>query len=386
MTGFLLSNKKNECFGCSACKQACPKNAIRMKKDTEGFLYPEIRKDLCIDCKKCHAVCAAENMPIKNQPWQAFAGYSIESEKRRSSASGGAFYAITKAAVTDAVVFGVEWSSRSLAKHAKATADTAYERFHKSKYIQSEMGTAYIEAKEELSKGKFVIFTGTPCQIAGLKTFLGKEYDNLLCVDLVCHGVPSGDVLEHYFVDNESKSKSIEGIDFRYKKCQNGKWESKYAVLHYNTGKKKIVDYDSSGFLRGFACGLFFRPSCSTCPFACQERVSDLTIGDAWGIEKSKPLLNPHQGVSLILVNTEKGKIWADRMAQSMELTEVDLQIAVGGNARLKEPDKGHGSRDDFFRNIENESFERLVEHYIPRTPFVKKVGHSLKNKLLGKR
>lgn len=383
MKGFLVSGEKNECYGCGACMQTCPVKAITMEEDDEGFLYPFINNNLCISCNKCHSVCPIEANLTLNKPMQAHVGFCVSIDKRRKSASGGAFYAITKVSTPDTTVFGVEWKSRSSARHEKRDVDTAYERFSKSKYVQSDIGNSYIETKQELLMGKSVVFTGTPCQIAGLKTFLGKDYENLLCVDLVCHGVPSGKVLECYINDNEGKEK-IEGIDFRHKVYKKGEWQSKCAVLKYKSGKRKVVDYDTSGFLRGFACGLFFRPSCATCQFACQERVSDLTIGDAWGIEKIRPEMNPHEGISLILVNGEKGDSWRKKMESFMQMEEVDFDILVEGNARLREPDRGHSKRKEFFENLCNTSFEKLVQMYIPRISYIRKIGHLIKKYLLG--
>ena len=150
-------------------------------------------------------------------------------------------------------------------------------------------------------------------------------------------------------------------------------------MLHYRNGKERIVDYDKSGYLRGFANGLFFRPSCSVCPFACDKRISDLTIGDAWGIEKEKLNLNPHQGVSLILVNNNKGEQWMERVQKVMVLYKVSTQQMVSENGRLKCPDKGHINRQDFFNRYVDEDFEKLVQDLIPRISLGRKIGHKIK-------
>lgn len=382
MIGYLNTKNKEECFGCGACYQICSRKAIKMEIDNEGFLYPIINDDLCIKCDLCHRVCPVENENNMKKSEKALVGFNKIDGVRNFSASGGAFHAITKCFEDNAIIYGAEWKERSCVCHSAELAKSAYERFSKSKYIQSEIGQSYIDIKKYLLEGQKVVFTGTPCQNAGLKTFLGKEYENLWCIDLVCHGVPSGKVLESYFQSIESLSNPIKNIEFRYKKYSKGVWESKCARICYESGKERIVDYDSSGFLRGFANGLFFRPSCGICPYAQQNRISDLTIGDAWGIEKIKPELNPHQGVSFILVNTEKGRVLIDEISKYMELETIDMKYAISGNARLRSPDMGHVNRDDFFRRYENDSFERIVQDYIPKVSMARKMAHRIKIRL----
>lgn len=379
MIGYLVSEKKNECFGCGGCFQICPVNAIRMEKDGEGFVYPKINRDKCIECNRCQIVCPAENEVQKQSIQRAFAGYCVEEDVRKNSSSGGAFKAIVDAASMYTRFFGAEWKDRVHVVHSMSLKDDAYLQFCKSKYVQSNTECTYQQTKQILNKGGEVVYIGTPCQIAGLKSFLQKERENLLCVDLICHGVSSSSVLERYYIANEKARNSIVKMDFR-EKVQKGKnVDTKCAVLHYQNGKKRVVDYNKSGFLRGFANGLFFRPSCSTCPFACTERISDLTIGDAWGIEKEKLKLNPHQGVSLILVNSEKGERWIEQIKERMLVYEVSVERMVSGNGRLKSPDKGHVKRKEFFNRYMNEDFEKLVQDLIPRISFIRRIGHKIK-------
>lgn len=379
MRGYLLTKLKNECFGCGSCYQVCPKKAIQMKVDAEGFLYPTVDTEKCIRCNLCHKACPAEHLPEKNEPMQALAGFVNDSSIRKQSASGGAFKAIVKCAAENAHVYGVEWSSRNSVKHSCASRADAYSKFSKSKYIQSDTNETFMAVKSDLDNGIEVVYVGTPCQLAGLKSYLGKYYQGLLSVDLVCHGVPSSAVLERYFQSCEKRSNTIVKINFREKAVRNGKLNSKCAVIEYSNGKRKIVDYDSSGFLRGFANGLFFRPSCATCPFACSGRVSDLTIGDAWGIEHIDSAINPHEGVSLILANTEKGALWARKLDAMMQLASYNIGEIVSGNGRLKNPDKGHKRRAEFFERYQSEDFEKLVQDIIPRVSNLRKIAYKLK-------
>lgn len=383
MRGYLVNGEKKECFGCGACFQICPQKAISMQRDNEGFLYPNVDEKACVLCNQCHQVCPHEHLPDFHQINSALVGYNSDTEVRIKSASGGAFKSIVDVANEDTKVFGVVWSGRSEAVHTEATKKEAYDLFHKSKYIQSDTGLSFKKVKNYLVAGISVIYVGTPCQIAGLKTFLNSDDKNLLCIDIVCHGVPSGKVLEKYFQSIEKRGKVVYGIDFRHKVFKRGAYDSKCALIRYSDGINRVVDYDSSGFLRGFANGLFFRPSCSECPFAKAERVSDLTIGDAWGIEKSRSDLNPHEGVSLILVNTEKGKSIVKKICNtSCYFSEVEPDIVISGNGRLKKPDAGHSKRNVFFERYEVEDFERLVQSYIPKNSRIRKIGHRIKNHL----
>lgn len=379
MTGYLNTGKENECFGCGACFQVCPANAIHMEKDREGFLYPLVNNEKCVECNRCHAVCPLENEIKKQSIRRTFVGYYLEKEVRKNSASGGAFKAIVDAASTNTRFIGAKWKDRIHVIHSTSVKADAYLEFRKSKYVQSNTEYIYREVKQLLNKNEEVIYIGTPCQIAGLKGFLQREYEKLLCVDLVCHGVANSDILERYFSSNEKKGNSIVRIDFREKVEKKNRVDSKCAALHYQNGKKKIVDYDKSGFLRGFANGLFFRPSCSICPFACDKRISDITIGDAWGIEKEKLELDPHKGVSLILINSEKGEQWIEKMKETMFMEEVEEEKVISGNARLKAPDRGHIKRKEFFDKYLDEDFECLMQSLIPRISFIRKAGHRMK-------
>ena len=379
--GYLTSQNKKECYGCYACRQICPKTAIVMKADQEGFEYPVINEALCVHCDLCKKVCPSENPQQLLEPRKTFALVQREDILKKSS-SGGAFYTLLLLLKDNSVVYGCAWKNRSQAVILRTEKTEAFESFRKSKYVQSAVGDSYWNAKEDLEAGTQVFFVGTPCQIAGLKQFLGKDYENLLAVDLICHGVPSSKVLEFYLRDAEKDSNPINSIDFRHKKCVKGEWNSKLALLGYQNGKQKETDYDSSAFLRGYDNGLFFRPSCSVCAFASDKRVSDITIGDYWGGELQG--FNPHKGSSLVLCNTKKGLAFCDKIEEKAAITLVDYSYAAAHNARLRSPDKGNVNRAAFFERLEKgESFTKIVQSYAPRVPGWKKVGHRIKTLII---
>lgn len=372
--GYLKTGYKNECYGCTACAEICPNNAISMQADVEGFLYPDINSELCVNCDLCKKVCSAEKYVKKTKPQKSVATIYNDDVVLLKSSSGGAFKALLESVDCDTIVYGVCWESRSIAVFDKANVDDAFEKFRKSKYIQAEIRNTYFSVKNDLDNGGKVLFVGTPCQVSGLKEFLRKPYDNLLLVDLICHGVPSSKVLEKQFEAWDSKYDKVKSIQFRYKEQRNNKWNSKYALVEFESGKTKRFEYDTSAFLRGYDNGLFFRPSCSTCQFATINRVSDITIGDYWGSKE----YDVHKGLSLVFANTEKGLNSVDKMSDTSTIIAVNLDYAVANNARLRNPDKGHKNRQDFFDNLDRENFDKIVQKYVPKVPNLKKFAHKI--------
>lgn len=352
-----------------------------MIADNEGFEYPSIDESKCISCGLCKKVCIAENEQVKILPTKALALVQNDDVLSKSS-SGGAFYTIVENCDENTIFYGVDWDNRSSAKHLRASKAEAFDRFRKSKYVQSVIGDSYNDVKNDLKNGLSVVFVGTPCQVAGLKCFLNKNYDNLLTIDLICHGVPSSKMLESYFLDIEKKNNPVKSIEFRIKKIVDGKWNSKFAILTYDNDSKEYIEYDTSAFLRGYDNGLFFRPSCSTCEFACRERISDITIGDFWG-GADENTYDVHKGTSLVMLNTEKGKAFFDGV-NCEKIDVVNYEEVASHNARLNKPDKGHPKRDEFFERLEKESFSNLIQEYAPRVPKWKKFGHKILTKIRG--
>lgn len=378
--GYLTTGLKNECYGCTACAEICPKNAIVMEQDNEGFLYPVVDDSLCVNCDLCKKVCSAEKDIEKVKPRKSIATIYNDEAVLLKSASGGAFKTLLDVCDKDTIVYGVCWESRSVSVFDKANVEDAFEKFRKSKYVQAEVRDTYSLIKTDLENNKKVLFVGTPCQVSGLKEYLRKPDKNLLTVDLICHGVPNSKILEKQFECWDTNRDKAKSIQFRYKEQRNNIWNSKYALVEFESGKTKTFEYDTSAFLRGYDNGLFFRPSCSTCQFATSSRVSDITIGDYWGSKGH----DVHKGLSLVFANTEKGLEVVANFDKVAEVIDVDFDFAVAHNARLRSPDKGHKNKKDFFEQLDNVNFENLVQKYAPKVPNWKKVAHKVKSLVRG--
>ena len=310
---------KGKCCGCEACAQICSHNAIKMQEDAEGFRYPLINIENCVECGLCEKVCQYVIPPVKNTEEQrAFGGHISDEEILNDSTSGGAFTAIVNYwCDRNYVIFGAEARILSVF-HSYITDKSQLGRFRKSKYSQSVIGTAYHDAKQFLLEGKKVLFSGTPCQIAGLKSYLGnKVYDNLLTVEVVCEGVPSPLLvrkLEESFL--KKRASKIDVLDYRYK--NNNKWDYqvmciKYTNLSNNKKGIKKIDRWFNGFWSIWLNHLMSRPSCYSCLYTTKERIADITLGDLWGVHIYCPdLYNSNRGASLIITNTEKGAAVAE--------------------------------------------------------------------------
>ena len=311
----ILFENKKDCCGCGACFNACPKNAVSMQEDDFGYIFPVIDSSLCVECGKCKQVCAFQNHAETNTPQEVFAAAAKNSDIIMNSSSGGVFTAlaghiIENGGIVFGAAFGEDWNVRHIAVENK----DQLRLLRGSKYTQSSTGTAFRQAQELLRKGKTVLYSGTPCQIAGLKGFLGKEYDTLLTVDLVCHGVPNNRMLSDYIKLLEQKENGkIVKFTFRDKSIGWGKNGS--AVIESPNGKRyrKKLWESASSYPYYFAASLICRENCYSCRYACSNRPADITLGDYWGIEKAHPqylsdkLHDDSKGISVVIANTAKG-------------------------------------------------------------------------------
>ena len=333
-------NHKYDCCGCSACVQKCPKQCISMAEDEEGFLYPHIDINTCIDCGLCEKVCPVINQAGERQPRDCYAAYNPDEDVRRDSSSGGVFTLIAENVIREGgVVFGARWNEKWQVVHAYTETVEGLAQFRGSKYVQSIIGDSYQQAERFLKDGRKVLFSGTPCQIAGLKLYLRKEYENLLSVDFICHGVPSPGVFRWHLqeelngIARQGNKNSVsfptihsipkgdvhcpdglelEGIRFRDKCTGWKKYSFALDLAKASADGEKIQftlsnNLEENTFLRGFLADLYLRPSCHNCPAKNFKSGSDITIADYWGYEDSSELKDDDKGISAVFVNTEKG-------------------------------------------------------------------------------
>lgn len=299
---------KQDCCGCGACVQRCPKTCITMKPDEQGFLYPVVDASLCIQCGLCEKVCPVIHQVEPVHPIGTFAVKGKDEEVRMQSSSGGMFTLLAEKTIDEGgVVFGARFDGCWNVVHDCAVTKEDLAPMRGAKYVQSRTENTFKMAELLLKKGSKVLYVGTPCQISGLRNYLRKEYDNLLLVDIVCHGVPSPVVWQAYLksVISPCTSADVQSISFRNKDLG---W-SKYSLKIVTQGN--IVKFHeraiSNVFLKGYVKDFFLRPSCFNCPARQHTSCSDITLGDFWGY---KGKLNDDKGTGLVFVNTLKGEAW----------------------------------------------------------------------------
>lgn len=372
--GFLNTEIKSQCFGCEACVQSCPVSAITMYEDEERFRYPMIDINKCIKCNKCHKVCPYEKKvePAKDKKI-VFGGQNQNVEILSESTSGGAFSAIVEGwCDKNYVIFGVE--SKGLeAVHTFIEDKSELYRFRRSKYIQSEIGTSYSDVKRFLNKGKKVLFSGTPCQIAGLRSYLGNvDICNLLTVEVICEGVPTPHYLDRYKEYIEKKYKcSIDTLDYRYKDMKSlknpisGKWDFQVMNVLLKNGKQIKKDRWFNPFWSIWLKHLMSRPSCYECPFANSERVADITLGDLWGVHLYCPeLYYKNSGASLIVCNTEKGKEVLKAATLFLKGHELEFESALKYQSPMRKHIDVNDRRKDFMKDVKFMEYSELCKKW----------------------
>lgn len=354
-----VSNTKM-CTGCRACVDVCPQKCIKMQEDKEHFVYPVIDDEKCIHCNLCEKKCPSNNSKF-NEIKSVLVGLHKNKSIVHESASGGAFWALSQTLIPlGYAIAGVRWNNDFKAVYDIAETLDEAALFRKSKYVAADASGIYMKVKS-LLKYKKVVFTGCPCEVSACRNICGDN-DNLLLVDLVCHGAPNQVVFDRYKSEAEhAKNGKISSFYFRNKKPLHGVVNSRSAC--YSIGDKEyVVGINEDPFLRGYYSRLFYRPSCEHCKFAQPMRVGDITIADAWGVNDLYPDLDELAGVSMILLNTSKGQSLEGILRQNMELKDADKEWAIRSNAQLRKPTEFHSKRKVFFRNLDKLGFNGAVE------------------------
>lgn len=349
---------KKDCIGCYACANVCPKNCIDMISDNEGFKYPHIDKDRCIECSLCEKVCPIIHPKIVNNNPFAIACYNKDENIRKASSSGGIFSLLAEEVIkNNGVVFGARFDDNFNVIHDYTNSIEGLSKLRGSKYVQSKIGNTYKQVREFLKEGKEVLFSGTPCQIGGLKRFLQTDYANLICLDLVCHGVPSEKAWDKY-KKLISGGKKIEHINFRNKKYG---WKSYSVSFKFRDGSEILSKGSEDKYIRGFIGDIYLRPSCHDCKFKTLNRESDITLADFWGADKLSNDMYNHLGTSLIFINSEKGEKIFKNISENIVMKEVDINEVVKYNLSAIKPSYCNPRREYFFKRIDKQNFEKLV-------------------------
>jgi coenzyme F420-reducing hydrogenase beta subunit len=373
----ILYEEEKNCCACGACENVCPTKAIKMKKNTYGYMYPEVDEILCVQCKRCKEVCSFQKNNLFETTKEVYAACALDYDKLYESSSGGVFTVLANHIINDnGCVYGcaLEFENKSLVpKHIRIDNVNDLMKVKGSKYVQSKIGNVYKLVKEDLENERRVLFSGTPCQVDGLKGFLGmKNYPNLLTVDIICHGVPSEQIFHDYVKLLEDKQNS-NIIDFKFRDKKYG-WGLQGTITYKakNKIRNKILSTRVSSYYQLFMNGEIYRESCYNCKYACSARVSDVTLGDYWGIQQVHPEYlyqngGPYigeKGISCIILNSAKGKAMIDDCKSQLLLKRSSFQNVASNNGQLNRPSSEGKNRSHILSLYKNGGYKEVEKWF----------------------
>lgn len=359
---------KADCSGCGACKGVCPVGAIELKQDSEDFLYPKVDTEKCVSCRLCLNRCPVISKAEVDESREpvAFAAKTRDIQTLLSSSSGGIFGELAKFVLNNGgVVFGAAYDEALCVKHTYIDTKVELRKLQGSKYVQSKVGNAYDDAKKFLDEGRMVLFTGTPCQIAGLYSFLNKPYENLITQDIICHGVPSPMVWKNYIKGREAISGSkVSQVDFR---CKRLGWKKYSLRLGFENETEYVMFHGEDLFFKCFLNNICLRPSCYSCAFKNKKRQSDITLADFWGIENVCRDFDSDNGASLVIVNSKKGLTLFENIFEKIIYQYVDFEQAIKNNTAMISSVSMNAKRNRFMEKVKESSiFE--AEKYLKKS------------------
>ncbi len=369
-----IVNKEN-CCGCASCAQICPKKCITMNYDNEGFSYPSVNAEMCIECGLCDTVCPVKNSEQKGESvLAAYAAYANDDNIRLLSSSGGLFYVIAESVILDGgVVFGVILDENRKTSHVMATTIDELNKMRGSKYLQSDIKNSFVETKRVLRQGRRVLYTGTSCQIAGLKRFLHTEYDNLMTIDILCHGVTSQKLWKSYLSTYKDE---VLSASFRSK--ESG-WKNYSMQIDFKNKNYKVV-HGKDPYMKIFLSDICLRPSCYQCKFKSLDRDSDITLGDAWGIGKILPDMDDDKGTSVVIVHSEKGNKLLNEVKDQIVIKEDEVDRLLPPTADSRKSVKPHRNRKKYLEMISNNEYSFINIEKLTRRGFIRRILSKCKN------
>lgn len=381
----LFVNKK-DCCGCAACVNICPKSAITMEKDEIGQYYPRINEALCVDCGACKRVCDFQKKDENQFGHQVLSAYGAASKNEsliKKSASGGMFAQLAELFLgMGGVVYGAAMLQEDKlgVKHIRVEDKTQLYLIQGSKYIQSDTCGTYQKVKQDLVKGRHVLFSGTPCQAAALRSFLKRNYENLIVVDIVCHGVSTAQIFQDYISFLEKK-KNIKITNFTFRDKSVG-WglDAKYEYLKKGKLKTQRLYYKLSSFYNYYLKASTYRENCYHCKYACPSRIGDITLGDFWGVEKNQPdcllenggILDEKKGISFCLVNSQRGAELFEKILFKINYVDSDFETISMQNENLLEPTSLPQSRNEIMELYKQKGYEAVDQLYWKKTGYKK--------------
>lgn len=358
--------QKEKCCGCEACASICPSRCIEMRADERGFKYPFVKEDECIKCGRCERVCPVLR-PLKGQAEPIL--YAVQNKDgtiRQESTSGGAFSVISKWILDrGGVVVGAAYDENFCVLHKTEDSIEKVASFRGSKYVQSQIGETFIQVKNCLEDGRWVCFSGTPCQVNGLKKYLEKEYEKLITVDVACRGVTSPAFLKKY-LDYHRKAAGSEIVSLKFREKYYG-YGFSTMMIGFENGMCYRAGMESDIFLRSFFLDLNIRESCLSCKFKTVERASDFTLFDGWHIRKYDSEMDDDKGTTLCIVQSEKGRKIFEEIGDSMSVAEVPLEIGIGlDGSMITKCVSPNSRRDEFFKDMNNLTVPEMQNKYYP--------------------
>ena len=379
----MIGNHMINCTGCGACLQKCPQNCITMKLDKDGFAYPIINDEICVECGVCSNVCPIDkNIYINKEQMTYYGIINKDTDSILESASGGVFIILAKYFLNKGgYVAGCVMKEKS-PTHILSNNIIDVKKMQGSKYVQSDTTKVYIQIKEKLNKGVKVLFTGTPCQVDGLYSFLGSKHDNLYTIDILCHGVPSPKYFEYCLKYYENKYKfKIEDVQFRSKQGKLS-WGKNYGLTLIGGKEKKYIPAKYDVYYRDFIEANSFRESCYDCAYTSENRVGDLTIGDFQGVNKFYPEIDTHNGVSVVSVNSSKGEKMIEIMDDKVFKFETLFQNASDQNGPFKKPAMRNNYRNNIYQEVYFDGYEKKQKNMLKKNFIKNLIPNGLKESI----